>query len=97
MTRADFVTRLKDNAVYRVVKNLPVPDSQSGRVIKDQVIRFSGQGARGKCPHELRRVTFHDDEQQRTFKFLTNHFKLAAATIAAIYKDRWAIELFFRR
>jgi Domain of unknown function (DUF4372)/Transposase DDE domain len=91
-----FVTRLKDNAVYRVVKNLPVPENKSGCVIKDQVIRFTGQGARDKCPHELRLVTFYDDEQQRTFEFLTNNFKLAAATIAATYKDRWAVELFFK-
>jgi hypothetical protein len=91
-----FVTRLKDNAVYRVVKNLPVPENKNGSVIKDQIIRFTGQGARDKCPHELRLVTFYDDEQQRTFEFLTNNFKLAAATIAATYKDRWAVELFFK-
>jgi len=64
-----FVTRLKDNAVYRVVKNLPVPENKNGSVIKDQVIRFTGQGAQDKCPHELRLVTFYDDEQQRTFEF----------------------------
>jgi len=64
-----FVTRLKDNAVYRVVKNLPVPENKNGSVIKDQIIRFTGQGARDKCPHELRLVTFYDDEQQRTFEF----------------------------
>jgi FOG: Transposase and inactivated derivatives len=91
-----FVTRLKDNAVYRVVKNLPVPENKNASVIKDQVIRFTGQGARDKCPHELRLVTFYDDEQQRTFEFLTNNFKLAATTIAATYKDRWAVELFFK-
>lgn len=91
-----FVTRLKDNAVCRVVRSLPVPEGKSDRVIKDQIIRFTGQGARNKCPHELRRVSFYDGEQQRTFEFLTNNFKLAAATIAAIYKDRWAIELFFK-
>jgi Domain of unknown function (DUF4372)/Transposase DDE domain len=91
-----FVTRLKDNAVYRVVKNLPVAENKSGSVSKDQIIRFTGQGAQDKCPHELRLVTFYDAEQQRTFEFLTNNFKLAAATIAATYKDRWAVELFFK-
>lgn len=91
-----FVTRLKDNAVYRVVKNLTVPERKSSSVVKDRIIRFTGQGARKKCPHELRLVTFYDEEQKRTFEFLTNNFKLAAATIAAIYKDRWAVELFFK-
>lgn len=91
-----FVTRLKDNAVYRVLKRFPVPENKSGSVVKDQIIRFTGQGAKAKCPQPLRRVTFYDDEQQRTFDFLTNNFKLSAATIAATYKDRWAVELFFK-
>lgn len=91
-----FVTRLKDNAVYRVVKNLPVPEKKSSFVVKDQLIRFTGQSARSRCPHEMRLVTFYDEDQKRTFQFLTNNFQLAATTIAAIYKDRWAVELFFK-
>jgi hypothetical protein len=91
-----FVTRLKDNAVYRVVKNLPVPEKKSGLVVKDQIIRFTGQSAKNRCPHELRLVTYYDGDQKRTFEFITNNFKLAATTIAAIYKDRWAVELFFK-
>lgn len=94
--RVYFVTRLKDNAVYRVVKNLPVPPSKKGSVLKDQIIRFTGQGAKDKCPHEMRLVSFYDTEHDRTFCFLTNHFGLAASTVAAIYKARWSIELFFK-
>lgn len=91
-----FVTRLKDNAVYRVIKKLPLPCRADSAVRKDQVIRFTGPQAKNRCPHPLRLVTFYDAEQQREFQFLTNNFKLAATTIAAIYKDRWAVELFFK-
>jgi Domain of unknown function (DUF4372)/Transposase DDE domain len=91
-----FVTRLKDNAVYRVVKKLPILQKKDGGVLKDQLIRFTGPGAKAKCAQELRLVTFHDAEQDRSFEFLTNNFKLASSTIAAIYKDRWAVELFFK-
>lgn len=91
-----FVTRLKDNAVYRVVRNLPVPQKKATVVRKDQIIRFSGPNAKERCAAQLRLVSFYDAEQQRTFQFLTNHFGLAATTIAAIYKDRWAVELFFK-
>lgn len=91
-----FVTRMKDNAVYRVVKNLPVPDRKSGSVIKDQIIRFTGQNTKLRCPHDLRLVSFYDAEHERTFEFLSNNLALAASTIAAIYKDRWAVELFFK-
>ncbi len=90
------MTRLKDNAVYRVVRHLPVPRASNSNVRNDQVIRFTGPQAKEKCPHELRLVSFYDDEQQREFRFLKNHFKLSAATIAAIYKNRWAVELFFK-
>ena len=91
-----FVTRLKENAVYRVVKNLPIAPAKQGSVLKDQIIRFTGPGAQEKCAHEMRLVSFYDEQQDRVFEFLTNNFTLAASTIAAIYKDRWAVELFFK-
>ena len=86
-----FVTRMKGNAVYRVVKNLPVPDRKSGSVIKDQIIRFTGQNTKLSCPHDLRLVSFYDAEHERIFEFLSNNLALAASPIAAIYKDRWAV------
>jgi IS4 transposase len=44
----------------------------------------------------LRRIEVWVEEKQETMVFVTNHLKLAASTIAAIYKDRWQIELFFK-
>ena len=91
-----FGTRPNDNAGYRVVKNQPVPHASNSNVKPDQVIRFRGPQAKKKCSHQLRLVTFFDEEQKREFQFLTNSFRIAATTIAAIYKDRWAVELFFK-
>ena len=51
-------------------------------------------GAKFLC--ELRLVEFRDDETNKIYRFITNHFTLAASTIAAIYKRRWQIELFFK-
>ncbi len=48
------------------------------------------------APKLLRRIAFYDAEKKRTLEFLSNNFHLAASTIAAIYKDRWKIELFFK-
>jgi IS4 transposase len=45
---------------------------------------------------ELRLIRYYDEERQKTLTFLTNNFKLAATTIAQIYKSRWQIELFFK-
>ena len=58
-----------------------------------------GQRAHAKkrgAPKQLRRIEFYDADKQRTFEFLSNNFHLAASTIAAIYKDRWKVELFFK-
>lgn len=49
-----------------------------------------------KCPHLLRRVEVYDPEREDTLVFLTNHLAFGATTVAAIYKDRWQIELFFK-
>ena len=48
------------------------------------------------CPHHLRRVEVWDEENKRIVVLLTNHLKFGATTVAAIYKDRWQIEIFFK-
>src|SRR2546422_4561031 len=87
-----FVTRMKDNAVYDVVERREVPNK--GHVRRDEVIFFPSMAANGK-EYFFRRVEVWDEDQQRTLVFLTNHLNFGATTIAAIYKDRWKVELFF--
>ena len=88
-----FVTRLKDNASFEVVENRPVPTGTN--VLKDQIVYFHGQAIPDR-EHFFRIVEVWDEENQRSFAFLTNNFDFAATTIAAIYKDRWQVELFFK-
>jgi hypothetical protein len=89
-----FVTRLKDNAVYAVVEERPVP--QHRHILKDQIICLTGTKAATTCPVPLRRIEVWHPAQEEVLVFLTNQMKLGASTIAAIYKDRWQIELFFK-
>jgi len=89
-----FVTRLKDNAVYEVVEERAVP--QQRHVLCDQVIRLSGARTASQCPHLLRRIEVWDPSTDKVLIFLTNHLQLGATTIAAIYKERWQIEVFFK-
>jgi hypothetical protein len=89
-----FVTRMKDNAQFEVVEERAVP--QNRPILRDQIIRLSGVGAQDKCPHLLRRVEAVREDTGETLVFLTNHLSLGASTVAAIYKERWQVELFFK-
>lgn len=88
-----FVTRLKDNADYGVVEKRDVPEG--GNIVHDEVILLCSQQEIGPQAR-LRRIEVWVEEKQETMVFVTNHLKLAAATVAAVYKERWAVELFFK-
>jgi hypothetical protein len=89
-----FVTRAKDNMVYEVAERREVP--RRGNVLRDETIELTGAQAAEKCPYLLRRIVVWDADQGREIVLLTNIFHLAASTVAAIYKERWQIELFFK-
>jgi len=88
-----FVTWQKSNARYRVRARRPVNASLG--LVSDETIQLTGAKARA-CPKPLRRIVYQDPETGKIYGFLTNHFRLAAKTIADIYKERWQIEIFFR-
>src|ERR1017187_7852352 len=89
-----FVTRIKDNADYGVLERRPVPER--GPVQRDEIIFLYKLARRGEPDLFLRRIEVWDEAQGRTLVFLTNHRRFAASTIAAIYRQRWQIELFFK-
>jgi hypothetical protein len=89
-----FVTRSKKNLSYRVIGQHSLP---SGKTIKsDNVIELTGNKAQGVYEKHVRLVTVYDENLKKNVSFMTNNFKLAASTIAAIYHARWEIETFFR-
>jgi hypothetical protein len=87
-----FVTRQRWNAAYKVMERRPVPKNRN--ILSDEVVLL-GQGQyRTEVP--VRRIVIWDPKTERTFEFLTNQMSFAASTIAAIYRDRWQIESFFK-
>ena len=91
---AFFVTRAKSNMDAKRVYSAP-SDRKAG-IICDQTIALSGVQTSRHYPEHLRRVRFKDPETGKTLVFLTNQRTLPAATICALYKSRWQVELFFK-
>ena len=91
---AFFVLRSRKNLRHaRIYSHLV--DRTTG-LRSDQTIRLTGRDTRHAYRGHLRRVRFVDPMQSRPFTFLTNHATLPALTVAALYKRRWQVELFFK-
>ncbi len=91
---AFFVTRAKSNMDARRVYSAP-NDRETG-VICDQTIALNGYYVSKDYPEHLRRIKFKDPESGKMLIFLTNNTTLPPLTIAALYKNRWQVELFFK-
>ena len=91
---AFFVTRAKSPMDARRVYSAAT-DRSTG-IISDQQVMLNGRYSAKKYPQHLRRIRFKDPESGKTLVFLTNHMALPALTIAALYKSRWQVELFFQ-
>lgn len=90
-----FVTRMKDNAVYTIIKVKNSKNQEKG-VLKEEHIFLSYKDGKEMRELKLRRITYKD-EQNRMFVFISNNFKITADEIALIYKNRWQIELLFKK
>ena len=89
-----FVTRMKDNSAFKRVHNNQ--HSNEGPIISDVLIKLTGPVTKKHYPKLLRKVKFHDEETGKIYEFLTNDMERNAEEIAAIYKERWEVELFFK-
>lgn len=91
---AFFVTRIKKNTKYRIVNKM---DFKKGTGVKfDHAIKLIGKIVKKYNPKNLRKVRFYDEENKKTFEFVTNNFLLKPEEIALLYKQRWSVELFFK-
>mgnify|MGYP000122182770 CR=1 FL=1 len=88
-----YVTRLRKDSAYKVVGR----NEHIGKnILSDHRIKLTDRATSKKYHDEIRKIRVKDPETGKIIVLITNNFKWAASTIAAIYKDRWQIELFFK-
>ncbi|HTF18066.1 MAG TPA: IS4 family transposase [Chryseolinea sp.] len=93
-----WVTRKRSNAVYTTVERRTLTDVQKEKGIKkDHIITLGHQHHDRNVRVNARLIDFKDPESSKRFQFITNNTKLSPTTIAALYKERWQIEILFRR
>ncbi|NRT17195.1 hypothetical protein HNP99_003575 [Flavobacterium sp. 28A] len=93
-----FVTRIKTNTDYTIIKELELPLDKDQDILKDEIITLSGKKAIETTinEHSLRLVTVFRAEDNKVIHIITNNLDWTARTIADLYKKRWDIELFFK-
>lgn len=89
-----FVSRPRSNNIFQALESHLVP--QGSNIVRDQTVEFISPYAQQRGAPRLRRIELIREDTGEPLTLLTNHMGLAASTIAAIYKDRWQIELFFK-
>jgi len=89
-----FVSRPRSNNVFEVLESRLVPEGSN--ILRDEIVEFTSRYAQQRGAPPLRRIELIREDTGELLTLLTNHLGLAASTIAAVYKDRWQIELFFK-
>jgi IS4 transposase len=100
ISNAQFVTRFKRNASLEFIKDNEIPDGDREIVLKDSIVKLKNKHPRAKHINQyeqpLRQITIARPEHDTPLILATNDFKRSANAIAACYKSRWKIELFFK-
>jgi hypothetical protein len=89
-----FVTRMKRNGAFKRIHNNT--HKEGGPILSDVLIELTGVAAKKAYPKPLRKIRYKDKETEKVYEFLTNDMGRDAQEIAAIYKERWEVELFFK-
>ena len=95
MLNSFFVIREKRGPKFEVVDGEDLLEG-TDNILRDNTVRFTTRGNTENYPSEIRRIVYYEPELKRTFTYYTNNFFLKAKDIAFLYKNRWAVEIFFK-
>jgi hypothetical protein len=90
-----WVSRAKENMDYALVWKMP--PSKDAKILRDEILVLNN--AKLPAPELMRRVVarVEVDGQERDMTFLTNNLEWSPSSVAALYKCRWQIEVFFKQ
>lgn len=93
-----WVSRKRKRALIKSITTLPITneDREQG-VIQDQMVLMGRRSNSKTRVMPVRLVTFYDKDKERHFEFITNNFSISSYQVAQIYKQRWQIEIMFKR
>jgi hypothetical protein len=91
-----YVTRQKENAGYRSIEEFELPEDAQ-HILKDEIIEVTYMVNKEEIKQQMRRVAVYSPKYRKAFVYTTNNFELTAVEIAAIYENRWQIEVFFKK
>ena len=93
-----FVTRIKSNTLYETIEEQELADDVDQHILKDEIIQLTSDRAieTGISKHKLRLVHVYKEDENKVIAIITNQLDWEYNTIAALYKKRWDIELFFK-
>lgn len=93
-SNAYFVTRAKSNMSFRRIYSRK--NDKNNGIWYDQIGKLDGIKSKHRYPEKLRKIKYYDSENERFFIYITNNLTIEAIEIAALYKERWKVELFFK-
>ena len=93
-----FVTRIKNNTLYKTIEEKELPDDKEQDILKDEIIELTSKNAieSGINAQKLRLVHVYKEDENKVIEIITNQLDWSARTVADLYKKRWDIELFFK-
>ena len=91
-----FIVRGRDNIQFESIRERDLPDTTSQEILIDEEVRLTGVETASKYPKKIRRIGIYNVQGGYTIDLYTNDFTHAASTVAALYRSRWKIEIFFR-
>lgn len=93
-----WVSRLRQGASFTQEQDIIVLEEEKTKgILSDKEIMLGHTSHKAVTRTKARLIEYYDEEKDYIFTFVTNNLELSASHVCQIYKQRWQIELLFKR